>query len=79
MCYITFFVVDKGDIFGWGNGEYFQIPTLNYEQQIHTPKHLSRIQKLGKIKDVASAGTISMVLTGEELFYIILKITYNIE
>ncbi len=61
---------DKGDVFGWGNSEYFQLLTPDSVQQIHTPMHLKVVQKLGKIKDVASGGSVSMALTESGEVYV---------
>lgn len=55
---------DKGDVFGWGNSEYFQLPLEQISQQVNTPTYLPRIRKqVGAVKDVASAGSASMVLS----------------
>ncbi|XP_065218317.1 RCC1-like G exchanging factor-like protein [Planococcus citri] len=54
---------DKGDVFGWGNSEYFQIPNDTESQQIATPMHIKKLSKLGKIIDIASGSTFSLVLT----------------
>lgn len=62
---------DKGEIFGWGNNEYFQIPFSDKVQQVYTPRYLKTVQDLvHKIKDVASAGTISMILTEKNEVYV---------
>lgn len=56
---------DKGKVFGWGNSEYNQILLNSDEQQINVPIHLKYLDKLGKIIDVASGGSFSMVLNEE--------------
>lgn len=51
-------------MFGWGNSEYNQLDSNNGIQQINTPKYLKKVQKCGKIIDIASAGSSCMVLNG---------------
>jgi len=51
---------DKGELFGWGNSEYGQFREITDEQQINEPKLLSL--GIGKIKDIASGGTVCLVL-----------------
>ncbi|KAF5278982.1 hypothetical protein FQA39_LY05660 [Lamprigera yunnana] len=53
---------EKGDVFGWGNTEYSQIPTDDGSQQICQPTRIKMCDKLGKIRDVATGGTFCMVL-----------------
>lgn len=61
-----FFILDKGEVFGWGNSEYGQLnPVIGREQQLSIPKHLAL--KLGegrKVVDIAAGGTTCFVLTG---------------
>jgi len=53
---------DKGEVFGWGNSEYGQFSSITEEQQICHPTHL-KLEGVGKVKDIASGGTVCMVLT----------------
>ena len=55
---------DKGEVFGWGNSEYGQFKMVTEEQQINTPVKLN-LGSVGKIIDIASGGSICMVLNGE--------------
>ncbi|KAL1490785.1 hypothetical protein ABEB36_013422 [Hypothenemus hampei] len=48
---------DKGETFGWGNNEYGQLSLPNEEQQLANPTSMDVINKLGKIKSVASGGS----------------------
>lgn len=53
---------DKGQVFGWGNSEYHQIPLDSDEQQVNTPIHLKHLEQFGKIIDIAAGGSFSMIL-----------------
>jgi alpha-tubulin suppressor-like RCC1 family protein len=56
-------ISDKGDVFGWGNSEYSQL--LQEEVlQINTPRHLGKFRDLGKITDVAAAGSSCIAANG---------------
>jgi hypothetical protein len=57
------FISDKGEVFGWGNSEYGQFRSVTEDQQINRPVNL-HLKGIGKIIDVASGGTICMVLNG---------------
>ena len=57
---------DKGEVFGWGNSEYGQFRMVTEEQQINHPVKLS-LKGIGKIIDIASGGTICMVLNGNNI------------
>ncbi|EFA10131.2 RCC1-like G exchanging factor-like protein [Tribolium castaneum] len=52
---------DRGEVFGWGNAEYDQIPTINNEQQVSNPVHLKHL-KVGKVVDVAAGGSFCLAL-----------------
>ncbi|KAG5895482.1 hypothetical protein JTB14_011180 [Gonioctena quinquepunctata] len=56
---------DKGEVFGWGNSEYSQITLPDSAQQISTSKHIKKLDKLGKIKSVASGGSFCLVSNEE--------------
>ena len=57
---------DKGEVFGWGNSEYGQFRMVTEEQQINHPVKLD-LKGIGKIIDIASGGTICMVLNGNNI------------
>lgn len=59
------FISDKGDVFGWGNNEYSQMPLPNDSQQISTPTYIKMLEYLGKIKTVASGGSFCVALNGK--------------
>jgi len=61
-------VSDKGDAFGWGNSEYKQLISATDEQQINTPKYLKL--NVGKVKQVASGGTLCAVLNERGQVYV---------
>lgn len=61
-------VSDKGDVFGWGNSEYAQLNTATDKQQINIPKSLKL--NVGKVKQVASGGTMCAVLTENGNVYV---------
>ena len=61
---------DKGEVFGWGNSEYGQFQTVTDEQQLSTPTKLNINEIVGKVKDVASGGTICMVLNENNDVYV---------
>ena len=63
ILYPTFPFSDKGEVFGLGNSEYGQFQTVTEEQQINCPVKLN-LEGIGKIIDIASGGTICMVLNG---------------
>eukprot|EP00095_Tigriopus_kingsejongensis_P008606 maker-scaffold460_size165339-snap-gene-0.29 protein:Tk08606 transcript:maker-scaffold460_size165339-snap-gene-0.29-mRNA-1 annotation:"hypothetical protein DAPPUDRAFT_304656" len=52
---------DQGEVFGWGNSEYGQFASITDEQQISLP-HKLNTRGLGKIQDIASGGTVCLVL-----------------
>lgn len=56
-------------MFGWGNSEYNQLDLSFGVQQIHTPIRLKMLEKCGKIIDIASAGSMCMVLNGKFAFW----------
>jgi len=60
---------DKGEVFGWGNSEYGQLSSVTPEQQICHPKHMP-LKGLGKVVDIASGGTVCMVLNEEGKVYV---------
>lgn len=64
-----FFIIDKGDVFGWGNNEYGQMSLPNDPQQVFIPRHLKELSKLGKIKSVASSGSFCVALNGIIYFH----------
>ena len=53
---------DKGEVYGWGNSEYGQFQTVTDEQQLSVPTKLDLGKTVGKVIDIASGGTICMVL-----------------
>lgn len=53
----------EGDVFGWGNSEYHQLNSVTDDMQIHTSRKLS-FKGLKKIIDIASAGTMCLLLDG---------------
>jgi len=59
---------DKGDLFGWGNSEYGQFREITEEQQINQPTHLPF--DIGRIKDVASGGTVCLALNEDGHVYV---------
>lgn len=64
MIFLCDSISDKNEVFGWGNSEYNQLDLNNGTQQINTPIHLKKVQKCGKIIDIASGGSACMVLNG---------------
>lgn len=66
MCFSSYFSVfsDKNQVFGWGNSEYNQLHLNDSKQQMNTPIYLNMIENCGKIIDIASGGSICMVLNG---------------
>ncbi|XP_068227515.1 RCC1-like G exchanging factor-like protein [Palaemon carinicauda] len=52
---------DKGEVFGWGNNEYQQLITVTEEMQTHTA-HKLKLSGIGRIVDIASAGTTCLAL-----------------
>lgn len=57
------YLSEKGDVFGWGNSEYQQLNSVTDEMQIHTSRKLS-FPGLKKVIDIASAGTMCLLLDG---------------
>ena len=56
---------NRGEVFGWGNSEYGQFQTVTTEQQLSHPTRLSL--DVGKIIDIASGGSICMVMNGKRV------------
>lgn len=73
-----FRLVDKGEVFGFGNAEYGQLETIGDIQQINKPKHLSFTKGLGKIVDIAAGGSFCMILNGNCLLFILCEILRKI-
>lgn len=63
-------LLDKGEIFGWGNSEYSQLPKSGVVQ-VCSPIRLGCFDHVGKIKDIAAGGTTCLALNGE-LFVLLL-------
>ncbi|CAL4200028.1 unnamed protein product, partial [Meganyctiphanes norvegica] len=53
---------DAGDVFGWGNSEYHQLNSVTSEMQIHSARRLQLPSHIGKVVDVAAAGTMCLIL-----------------
>lgn len=68
---------DKGEVFGWGNSEYGQLPCTEDNQQINKPRYVECTKGLGRIVDIASGGSICLVLNGE-FSYNLYKFTFRI-
>lgn len=58
-------ILDKGEAFGWGNNEYGQISLPNCDQQLANPTYIDMVNKLGKIRSVASGGSFCLVVNGK--------------
>ena len=58
-----FYFADKGEVFGWGNSEYSQLYMATDEQQVNSPVKLN-LGEIGKVIDIASGGSMCMVLNG---------------
>ncbi|XP_063616327.1 RCC1-like G exchanging factor-like protein [Cydia splendana] len=53
---------DKGELFGWGNSEYGQVPMATQHQQVNMSYALySFTRGLGKIVDIASGGSFCLI------------------
>ena len=57
-------IIDRGEVFGWGNSEYGQLSSVTEEQQMSNPTKLS-LPGIGKIIDIASGGSICLILNGK--------------
>lgn len=55
-------VTEKGDVFGWGNSEYGQLNSVTDQQQVNIPRHIC-MKNIGKVRQVASGGTMCAVLS----------------
>ncbi|XP_053610034.1 RCC1-like G exchanging factor-like protein [Plodia interpunctella] len=54
---------DQGELFGWGNSEYGQIPMSSQQQQVNMSYALVTFTKgLGKIVDVAAGGSFCLIV-----------------
>ncbi|XP_038220844.1 RCC1-like G exchanging factor-like protein [Zerene cesonia] len=52
----------KGELFGWGNSEYGQIPMSTDQQQVNTSYALVHFTKgIGKIVDIAAGGSFCLI------------------
>lgn len=58
------FVLDRGELFGWGNSEYGQLASDTDAQQINTPKYVQMAKACGKIVDIAAGGSFCLALNG---------------
>ena len=59
---------DRGEVFGWGNSEYGQFNSVTEEQQLSRPTKLDVDKTVGKVIDIASGGSICMVLNGKATY-----------
>lgn len=56
---------DKGELFGWGNSEYGQVPMATNQQQVNMSYALVNFTKgLGKIVDIAAGGSFCLICNG---------------
>lgn len=63
---IYLFFTDKGELFGWGNSEYGQIPMKAGSQQVNMSYSLREFTRgLGKITDIAAGGSFCLIVNGE--------------
>ncbi|KAL4704416.1 hypothetical protein ACJJTC_000415 [Scirpophaga incertulas] len=54
---------DKGELFGWGNSEYGQVPMATKQHQVNMSYALLNYTKgLGKIMDIASGGSFCLIV-----------------
>ena len=58
---------ENGEVFGWGNSEYSQLHMATEEQQVNSPVKLD-LGEVGKVLDIASGGSMCMVLNGKNSF-----------
>lgn len=57
---------DKGELFGWGNSEYGQIPMTSKCDQVNTSYSLVNFTRgLGKIVDIAAGGSFCLIVNGK--------------
>ena len=64
------FFADNGEVFGWGNSEYSQLHMATDEQQVNSPVKLN-LGDVGKALDIASGGSMCMVLNGKNYLRLI--------
>lgn len=66
-------ILDKGEVFGWGNNEYKQVTESEDVQQVCSPIHITNTKGLGKIIDITAGGSICAALNGKnKVVFIIL-------
>lgn len=59
-------IAENGELFGWGNSEYGQVPMTSKQQQVNMSYALVNFTKgLGKIKDIASGGSFCLIVNGK--------------
>ncbi|XP_046618884.1 RCC1-like G exchanging factor-like protein isoform X1 [Neodiprion virginianus] len=56
---------DKGTVFGWGNSEYGQLPSLVDNHQINIATEIQECRSLGHVVDIAAGGSFCMVLNSD--------------
>lgn len=61
---VIIIILDKGEIFGWGNSEYGQLLLNNDKYQINTPRKLP-LKSIGKITDIGASGSACIALNGK--------------
>ena len=60
-----FFILEKGEIFGWGNSEYSQLSIVAPdESQVNVARHLP-FSQVGKVTKVAAGGSTCAVISGK--------------
>ena len=70
-CYTSdwnYFVLDQGDVFGWGNSEYGQLLLDSDKYQVNTPRKLPLNKDMGKITDIGTTGSACIALNGKHVY-----------
>ena len=65
MTWNYFSLSERGDVFGWGNCEYYQLGEVTDENQVNRPHHLPFTDLGGKVTQVKAAGSMCALLNGE--------------
>ena len=66
ICFFFLFILEKHEVFGWGNSEYCQLePAGIKEMSCNVPVQMKFQPEIGKIVDIAAGGSLVAVLNGK--------------
>lgn len=62
---MIFFILDSGQVFGWGNSEYGQLNMVTPQTQVNVSRHLKLESIVGKTVSVGAGGSMCGLVNGK--------------